>query len=76
MPGSIVKKALGRGEDERGVIAVLFAILILPLMTVMAIAIDLSQFLVMKQQLSRPFQTPQQRAKFKRSSPPTIPPCR
>ncbi|MGA9547399.1 MAG: TadE/TadG family type IV pilus assembly protein [Rhodomicrobium sp.] len=51
MPGSIVKKALGRGEDERGVIAVLFAILILPLMTVMAIAIDLSQFLVMKQQL-------------------------
>ncbi|MFY9876869.1 MAG: pilus assembly protein TadG-related protein, partial [Rhodomicrobium sp.] len=51
MLGSIVKKALGRGEDERGVIAVLFAILILPLMTVMAIAIDLSQFLVMKQQL-------------------------
>ena len=51
MLGSIVKKALSRGEDERGVIAVLFAILILPLMTVMAIAIDVSQFLVMKQQL-------------------------
>jgi Flp pilus assembly protein TadG len=51
MLGSIAKKALGRGEDERGVIAVLFAILILPLMTVMAIAVDLSQFLVMKQQL-------------------------
>jgi Flp pilus assembly protein TadG len=51
MLGSIAKKVLGRGEDERGIIAVLFAILILPLMTVMAIAVDLSQFLVMKQQL-------------------------
>ncbi len=48
---SIVKKALGLGQDERSVIAVLFAILILPLLTVMAIAVDLSQFLVMKQQL-------------------------
>jgi Flp pilus assembly protein TadG len=48
---SIAKKALGRAEDERGIIAVLFAILNLPLMTVMAIAVDLSQFLVMKQQL-------------------------
>ena len=51
MLGSIAKKVLSGGEDERGVIAVLFAILILPLMTVMAIAIDVSQFLVMKQQL-------------------------
>ncbi len=48
---SIVKKALGLGRDERSVIAVLFAMLFVPLMTVMAIAVDLSQFLVMKQQL-------------------------
>ncbi len=48
---SIVKKASGYGGDDRGVIAVLFAILMLPLLTVMAIAVDLSQYLVMKQQL-------------------------
>ena len=48
---NIVKKACGVGGEERGVIALLFAILILPLLTVMAIAVDLSQFLVMKQSL-------------------------
>ena len=48
---SIVKKALGLGRDERSVIAVMFALVVLPLMTVMAIAVDLSQFLVMKQGL-------------------------
>ena len=47
----IVKKASGFGEDRDGIIAVLFAILILPLLTVMAIAVDLGEFLVMKQQL-------------------------
>jgi Flp pilus assembly protein TadG len=48
---NIRKKACGIGREERSVIALLFAILILPLLTVMAIAVDLSQFLVMKQQL-------------------------
>jgi Flp pilus assembly protein TadG len=48
---SVVKKALSLGSEDKGIIAVLFAILILPLLTVMAIAVDLSQFLVMKQQL-------------------------
>ena len=48
---NIVKKACGVGREERSVIALLFAILILPLLTVMAIAVDLSQFLVMKQRL-------------------------
>jgi Flp pilus assembly protein TadG len=48
---NIVKKACGVGREERGIIALLFAILILPLLTVMAIAVDLSQFLVMKQRL-------------------------
>lgn len=48
---NIVKKACGVGREERSVIALLFAILILPLPTIMAIAVDLSQFLVMKQQL-------------------------
>ena len=49
---NIVKKASGVGREERSVIALLFAILILPLLTVMAIAVDLSQFLVMKQQFA------------------------
>lgn len=40
------------GKDERGVVLVLVALLFLPLLTLMAIAIDLSQFLVMKQQLA------------------------
>lgn len=48
---SIVKKALGLGREERSVIAVVFAMVVLPLMTVMAIAVDLSQYLVMKQGL-------------------------
>ncbi len=48
---SIAKKAPGFCGDEHSVIAVLFAILILPLLTVMAIAVDLGEFLVMKQQL-------------------------
>ena len=47
----IVKKACGVGREERSVIALLFAIVILPLLTIMAVAVDLSQFLVMKQQL-------------------------
>jgi len=49
---SIVKRALSLGRDERSVITVLFAMVIVPLMTVMAIAVDLSQFLVMKQRLT------------------------
>ena len=48
---NIIKKACGVRREERSVIALLFAILILPLLTVMAIAVDLSQFLVMKQRL-------------------------
>ncbi len=39
-------------ESERGVIAVLFAILLPPILGIMAVAFDLSQFLVMKQQLA------------------------
>ncbi len=39
-------------KDERGVVLILVALLLLPLLTLMAIAIDLSQFLVMKQQLA------------------------
>jgi len=48
---SIVKKALSFRKDDRGVIAMLFAILILPLLTVVAVGVDLSEFLVMKQEL-------------------------
>ncbi len=49
------RRMIGRSRrfrrSERGVISVLFAILLLPMLGLMAAAIDLSQFLVMKQQL-------------------------
>ncbi len=48
---SIVKTASGFSKDEHSVIAVLFAILILPLLSVMAIAVDYGEYLVLKQQL-------------------------
>ncbi len=47
----IDEKARGFGADRRGVIAILFAVMIVPIMTAMAVAVDMGQFLVMKQQL-------------------------
>jgi Flp pilus assembly protein TadG len=42
----------GSAGSERGAIAVLFAIMLPPILGLMAIAVDLSQYLVMKQQLT------------------------
>ncbi|MFZ1108885.1 MAG: TadE/TadG family type IV pilus assembly protein [Rhodomicrobium sp.] len=47
----IAGKALCLGRDERGVALVLFVIVITPILILIAVAIDFSQFLVMKQQL-------------------------
>ena len=50
------RKMIGRmrrlPQSERGAFAVLFAILLPPILGLMAVAFDLSQFLVMKQQLA------------------------
>jgi Flp pilus assembly protein TadG len=51
MLGRIAEKTSHFRRDERGVVLVLFAALLMPFLILMAIAIDLSQFLVMKQQL-------------------------
>lgn len=48
----IIGRARRFGGSERGVIAILFAILLPTMLGLMAVAIDLSQFLVMKQQLT------------------------
>ncbi len=47
----IAEKALCLGRDKRGVALVLFVIVMTPILILIAVAIDLSQFLVMKQQL-------------------------
>jgi Flp pilus assembly protein TadG len=52
MLGRIAQKASNFRRDDRGVVLVLFAVLLMPFLILMAIAIDLSQFLVMKQQLT------------------------
>jgi Flp pilus assembly protein TadG len=52
MFGRMMERWRGPAGNERGAIAVLFAILLPPILGLMAIAVDLSQFLVMKQQLT------------------------
>jgi Flp pilus assembly protein TadG len=47
----IAEKASSFRRDARGVVLVLFAVLIMPILLLTAVAIDFSQFLVMKQQL-------------------------
>ncbi len=47
----IADKTSSFRRDGRGVVLVLFAVLIMPILLLLAVAIDLSQFLVMKQQL-------------------------
>lgn len=47
----IGRQAWKFGADRGGVIAIMFAVMIVPIMTAMAVAVDLGQFLVMKQQL-------------------------
>lgn len=48
---SILRRALVFRRDDRGGVAALFAIASLPLLMVMGVGVDISQFLVMKQQL-------------------------
>ena len=51
MIGAIFRKAQNFGKDERGVVLVLFLVLLIPILLLIAIAIDFSEFLVMKRQL-------------------------
>ncbi len=51
MFGAALKKAQSFRKNERGTVLLLFLILIVPILLLVAVAIDFSQFLAMKRQL-------------------------